>query len=766
MPEQQPRLLAGRYELRTVIGRGTMGAVWRAFDRSLGREVAVKEIRQDAALSPEQRRELRERMIREGRIAAKIRHQCVATVHDAIEVDGRPWIIMELIDGRSLEKVIEDEGPLPPRLVAEMGCDLLDALRTAHSLGILHRDVKPANVLITDTGRVVLTDFGIAKADGDSPLTQTGMVIGSPGYTAPERVRGEHTGPESDLWSLGATLYFAVEGRPAFERASVSETLDALLTQDAPPPTQAGPLRPIIEGLLVKDHRKRLTAERAAMMLRLVADTPTGDLAAVRADSGPARRPGSSAAPRPPAQPGRSPAPARPETAAAEDQTIVMPIRPPAAPGSPAPAAGGPAAPGQGAVPGPATTGQAAVPGPATAGRATPASGSATPHGPAAPFPGPAAPGDRAPAPPPGPGTPGGAPAVPAAAAPDGPRPGTATGPGTASRPPAAPGSAWADAAPPPPAGDETGGPIGAHDVTVPRRLPTPGHPGAPAGPERPGPAAPPPAGAPQMPTGPGPAHPDHAGQGAPAPAAGPVPAPAASGPETAPQQGRPRGLGTDLFAMRGPKPPDVGHRVRVLVLMGLSVLAFILLVIVAMAAFGESRRTGTDAQGVRVLVSLPGLPGQVPLTSPSPGMRRHTATGFTIDVPARLRVTPSDRGVLFHENGLRIRVTQAARPAVTALQAAEDAAAKARYPGYTLIRVNPVRPSPYPQAEAADWEYTYRSGGTTVHVLSRWVAAPGGVPYVISWSAPERAWARHATERNIVLESFLPTAGSTPAAT
>jgi len=268
------------------------------------------------------------------------------------------------------------------------------------------------------------------------------------------------------------------------------------------------------------------------------------------------------------------------------------------------------------------------------------------------------------------------------------------------------------------------------------------------------------------MPTGPGPAHPDHAGQGAPAPAAGPVPAPAASGPETAPQQGRPRGLGTDLFAMRGPKPPDVGHRVRVLVLMGLSVLAFILLVIVAMAAFGESRRTGTDAQGVRVLVSLPGLPGQVPLTSPSPGMRRHTATGFTIDVPARLRVTPSDRGVLFHENGLRIRVTQAARPAVTALQAAEDAAAKARYPGYTLIRVNPVRPSPYPQAEAADWEYTYRSGGTTVHVLSRWVAAPGGVPYVISWSAPERAWARHATERNIVLESFLPTAGSTPAAT
>ncbi|MEV1204315.1 serine/threonine-protein kinase, partial [Microbispora rosea] len=281
MPEQHPRPLADRYELRTRIGRGTMGTVWRAYDRSLGREIAVKEIRQDPSLSPRQRQELRERMMREGRMAARVSHPSVATIHDVIVSDGIPWIIMELVEGRSLEQVIDEEGPLPPRLVAEIGYDLLGALRAAHAQDILHRDVKPANVLLTDTGRVVLTDFGIAKALGDHALTQTGMVIGSPGYTAPERARGEYTGPESDLWSLGATLYFAVEGRPAYERSTVGETLAALMTEEADPPAQAGPLRQVLDGLLVKDHTARLTPERAAAMLRLIADTPTGSIPAV-----------------------------------------------------------------------------------------------------------------------------------------------------------------------------------------------------------------------------------------------------------------------------------------------------------------------------------------------------------------------------------------------------------------------------------------------------------------------------------------------------
>lgn len=288
MPEQQTRLLAERYELIAPLGRGTMGTVWRARDRALGREVAVKEIRQDPGLTEEQRAELRERMVREGRTAAKINHPSVAAIHDVLIQDDSPWIIMELVEARSLEQVIDEEGPLPPRLVAEIGVDLLGALRAAHAHGITHRDVKPGNVLITETGRVVLTDFGIAKTEGDSKLTKTGMVIGSPGYTAPERARGEYTGPESDIWSLGATLYFAVEGRPAYERATVSETLAALMTESADPPTQAGALRPVLEGLLHKNHKQRLTALKAETQLRMVADTPTSEMPAIVEEPPPA----------------------------------------------------------------------------------------------------------------------------------------------------------------------------------------------------------------------------------------------------------------------------------------------------------------------------------------------------------------------------------------------------------------------------------------------------------------------------------------------
>lgn len=341
MPEQQPRVLANRYELRTPIGRGTMGTVWRAFDRSLGREIAVKEIRQDSGLTAAQRRELRERMLREGRMAARVSHPSVATIHDAIEVDGRPWIIMELVEGRSLEQLVDEEGPLPPRMVAEIGYDLLDALRAAHAQGILHRDVKPSNVLLTMTGRVVLTDFGIAKAEGDSRLTQTGMVIGSPGYTAPERARGEYTGPESDLWSLGATLYFAVEGRPAYERGSVSATLNALMTETAAPPTQAGPLRPILDGLLEKDYTARLSIDRAAVMLRIVADTPTATTARGRAVPA-ARKPDSDDADRTML----IPRPARPPAGAGPREPDVDEVTAPRRlPGVPRVPAGPPAAP-------------------------------------------------------------------------------------------------------------------------------------------------------------------------------------------------------------------------------------------------------------------------------------------------------------------------------------------------------------------------------------------------------------------------------------
>ncbi|MFC7388337.1 serine/threonine-protein kinase, partial [Sphaerisporangium rhizosphaerae] len=324
MPEQQRRLLADRYELIAALGRGTMGTVWRAHDRLLGRDVAVKEIRHDSGLTKEQREELRERMIREGRNAAKIVHPSVATVHDAILVDGSPWIVMELVEARSLEQVVDEEGPLPPRLVAEIGLDLLGALGAAHKQGVLHRDVKPSNVLLTDTGRVVLTDFGIAKSEGDSNITRTGMVIGSPGYTAPERARGDHTGPESDLWSLGATLYFAVEGRPAYERKSVSETLAALMTEQADPPTQAGPLRPALEGLLEKDHTKRLSFDLAVAMLRRVAKTssaPPPSPASASAGSRPTPAPSPGATPSAPASTSGTSAPSSTSSTSAAPST-------------------------------------------------------------------------------------------------------------------------------------------------------------------------------------------------------------------------------------------------------------------------------------------------------------------------------------------------------------------------------------------------------------------------------------------------------------
>ncbi|MGV9324938.1 protein kinase domain-containing protein [Streptosporangium sandarakinum] len=396
MPEQQRRLLANRYELIAPIGRGTMGTVWRAYDRSLGREVAIKEIRQERGLSDAQRAELRERMIREGRTAARISHPSVATVHDAINEDGSPWIIMELVQARSLEQVIEEEGPLPPRLVAEIGVDLLGALRAAHAQGVLHRDVKPGNVLLTESGRVVLTDFGIAKAEGDDSLTSTGMVIGSPGYTPPERARGEHTGPESDLWSLGATLYFAVEGRPAYERSSVSETLAALMSDQVDPPVLAGPLRPVLERLLERDFRARPEPGRAMAMLRAVADAPagpaattpgaghpvapdeipsTGTFAARPAPSAPPASRPSAPDPRPASRPSTPPAP-RPAS-----QPSWSPQSPesPQPPGTAAPKAGRPAAPPYGLP----VSRPASSPAPSAPGGASPA-----PRGPAGTPPG------------------------------------------------------------------------------------------------------------------------------------------------------------------------------------------------------------------------------------------------------------------------------------------------------------------------------------------------------------------------------------------
>ncbi|GAA1392749.1 serine/threonine-protein kinase [Kitasatospora putterlickiae] len=261
------RLLAGRYELGDRLGRGGMGTVWRARDRMLDREVAVKEL--TVSHLPEEELEiLHARMKREAAAAARIKHPGVITVHDVLEQDGRPWIVMELVDGRSLADVISQDGTLPPRAAAEVGGQVLAALHRGHQLGVLHRDVKPANVLLEHgTGRAVLLDFGIATYEGSAELTRPGDLVGSPDYLAPERAQGERPGPASDLWGLGATLYAAVEGDSPFRRTSPLTTLAAVVGDPLPEPRRAGPLGPVLAALMAKDPADRPTADEAARML-------------------------------------------------------------------------------------------------------------------------------------------------------------------------------------------------------------------------------------------------------------------------------------------------------------------------------------------------------------------------------------------------------------------------------------------------------------------------------------------------------------------
>ncbi|MCW2946220.1 MAG: serine/threonine protein kinase [Actinoallomurus sp.] len=267
-----PRLLKNRYRLGTVIGRGGMGIVWLATDELLDRKVAVKEVSFPPGLPAEEREKLRRRTLREARTTARLSHPNVVGLYDIVEDEDRPWIVMEFVPSRSLSETLRGDGPLTPERAAEIGLQLLEALRAAHAAGVLHRDVKPSNVLLGEDGRVVLGDFGIATAEGGSTVTSSGVLIGSPSYMAPERARGNRAGPESDLWSLGATLYTAVEGQPPFGRDNAVATLAAVVTEDPDPPRRAGPLWPLISGLLARDPSERPDPATVELMLRAVGD--------------------------------------------------------------------------------------------------------------------------------------------------------------------------------------------------------------------------------------------------------------------------------------------------------------------------------------------------------------------------------------------------------------------------------------------------------------------------------------------------------------
>ena len=307
-------VLSGRYRLVEPLASGGMGTVWHAVDLLLDRPVAVKEVRLPPGLDDDARQELRRRTIREAQAAARLRHPATVTIYDVVEQGGRPWIVMELVPSRSLAEIIRTSGPLSPVRVAAIGLRVLDAIVAVAAAGVEHRDIKPANVLVTDEGRVVLTDFGIARHVGDETLTSAGLIVGSPDYLAPERARGRPAGLPADLWSLGATMYDAVEGRRPFERNGPLPTLAAVVMDEPDPPLRAGPLQPVIDGLLVKDPAHRLDADSTRSMLERV----------LRGRSAPATvprppRPGDDAAALPPAPTAADPTPAAATHAAAHE---------------------------------------------------------------------------------------------------------------------------------------------------------------------------------------------------------------------------------------------------------------------------------------------------------------------------------------------------------------------------------------------------------------------------------------------------------------
>ncbi|MDX3195355.1 serine/threonine-protein kinase [Streptomyces sp. MN03-5084-2B] len=268
-PPQAPvtpgqRVVAGRYLLLGELGRGGMGVVWRAQDQVIGRQVAVKELRLPDA---ESAAVFSERALREVRTGGRLNDPSIVTVYDVVTDGGTTFIVMELVEAPSLADLVRQRGPMPAAQAAQLGERVLTALQAAHAAGIVHRDVKPANILVAPDGRVKLTDFGIAHAVDDPRLTTSGMIVGSPAFMAPERVEGREAMPASDLWSLGATLFFAVEGSIPFERATTAATLHAIMTEIPYLTRGQGPIAAAILGLLVTNPDARLTAAQAQNLL-------------------------------------------------------------------------------------------------------------------------------------------------------------------------------------------------------------------------------------------------------------------------------------------------------------------------------------------------------------------------------------------------------------------------------------------------------------------------------------------------------------------
>jgi len=365
------RRIANRYILQTPLGRGGMGVVWRAEDTLLAREVAIKEVQLPPALADAELASMRARVLREARAAARLNHPGAVTLFDVVQEEGHTFIVMELVEAPTLAQVVRERGPLAPDRVAAIGLEVLDALRAAHRVGIVHRDVKPGNVMVRPgDARAKLADFGIASLAGDPQLTSTGLVLGSPAYMAPEQANGKPSGPATDLWALGATMYYAVEGEPPFDREGTIPTLTAVVNDPPRPMRRAGALAPVIAALLAKSPAERPSAGQLQGQLERVLDVGDEPTAAhptvpLPADAPPAEDAHEQTAQLPAVVPVPVPAPA------AAEPTAAPPPAPEAPPPTPGPAAAEPEpVPVVADAPAPATAGG---PEPAAAGAPAPA---------------------------------------------------------------------------------------------------------------------------------------------------------------------------------------------------------------------------------------------------------------------------------------------------------------------------------------------------------------------------------------------------------
>src|SRR5579875_1677037 len=718
------RIIAGRYRLTDPIGRGAMGTVWRAWDELLDREVAVKELRIRDGLPDDERSRACARTLREARTAARLSHPGVITIYDVAEEDGRPWIVMELVEASSLDRVIESDGPLSPQRAAEAGRQLLGALAAAHAAGVLHRDVKPSNVLLAADGRTVLTDFGIATFEGDPALTQTGMVMGSPGFTAPERIQGNPATPASDLWSLGATLYAAVEGQGPFDRRGGPITImSAVINEDPPQARAAGALAPVISALLRRNPADRPDAATAARMLGAAVPVPSAYyvpwLSVPAEPGGPCatggvpegESPAGSAAGR--SRGGavtRLPGPGELPVSLARRfvPALALPVR--------GPGRGWRAAESRTAAQ--RAQGDAGQPGAVPAGGAPPA------------------------------GTESAAASVPV---------------------PTRAEAAWAG---------RTGDAGAVQEGTAPDAEPAPGAAAQPAGTAAPaGPPVPTDTESPAAPGGPPPTVPEQAQRvhQAPAPGLAGSTSPAA---RLVPRSWLTKPLRGNAGTRPAARPEHPGPGRRVILALGVCalVIAAAAGAIAASAAHRGSRRAGNDGTPARVsaadgspaaAAAGPARTGPLPQGfhwDTVPAMAAGTNAGFTIAVPDGWTVTQRGAATYLTAAGgseyLEVDLTPHTYPVMLteAHWLAQQTQRQGKFPGYRVIGIRPAR---IRGADAAAWQFTWlEPGAGRVRVLDLMCIAhtsAGPQSYALYLSAPAPAWQRSLAAFDTELRTFRP---------